>query len=78
VGDPTLARGVRIRRRRVGAERAWGEVSEAEEELVVAAGGVFGAFDEFEGGHAAPVDGDVAAGVGEVFERVGHGVDDAR
>ncbi|HEX8876367.1 MAG TPA: hypothetical protein VF777_06435 [Phycisphaerales bacterium] len=45
--------------------------------MAVASCGVFGAFDEFEGGHAAGVDGDVAAGVGEVFERVGHGVDDA-
>ena len=52
-------------------------MGEAEEELAVAAGGVFGAFDEFERGHALGVDGDVAAGVGEVFERVGHGVDDA-
>ncbi|HEX8875884.1 MAG TPA: hypothetical protein VF777_03990 [Phycisphaerales bacterium] len=45
--------------------------------MAVASGGLFGAFDELQGGHAARVDGDVAAGVGEVLERVGHGVDDA-
>jgi hypothetical protein len=51
-------------------------VGEAEEELAVLSGGFFGAFDELEGWHAARVDGDVAAGVGEVLQRVGHGVDD--
>ncbi len=61
----------------VGAQRAWVEVGEAEEELAVLAGGFFGAFDELAGLHAVGVQGDVAAGVGEVFQGEAHGVDDA-
>jgi hypothetical protein len=51
-------------------------VGEAEEELAVFAGGFFGALDELEGLHALGVEGDVAAGLGEVVEGVGHRVDD--
>jgi hypothetical protein len=52
-------------------------VGEAEEQLAVLAGGFFGAFDELAGLHAVGVQGDVAAGVGEVFQGEAHGVDDA-
>ena len=52
-------------------------MGEAEEELAVFAGGFFGAFDELEGLHALGVEGDVAAGIREVLERVLHRIDDA-